>query len=250
MSQRIALLQTIKLELKARGITYKQVAGQLGLSENSIKRLFSERNTSLERLEQLCDIAGLSLAELVKKMEAATSRVEQLTLEQEEVVVSDIKLLLVSICVLHYWRFEDIVSQYQISETECIQLLAKLDRLKLIELQPLNHFRLLVAKNFRWREDGPVQRFFRREVQSDFFRSDFKKPGEKLFFVSGMLTRESHGQIEKKMQRLVSDFNEAHREDAELALEDRFGSSMVVALRAWEFSAFGALRRGANKKVF
>ncbi len=183
-------------------------------------------------------------------MEAATNKVEQLTLEQEEIVVSDIKLLLVSICVLHYWRFEDIVSQYQISETECIQLLAKLDRLKVVELQPLNRFRLLVAKNFRWRDDGPVQQFFLREVQAEFFRSDFKKPGENLHFISGMLTRESHGKIEQKMRRLVNDFNEAHREDADLPLDDRFGSSMVVAIRAWEFSAFGALRRSANQKIF
>lgn len=250
MNQSAALLQTIKRELKSQGLTYKDVAGELGLSENSVKRLFAEQSTTLERLERLSDIVGLSLADLVRKMEATTARVEVLTVEQEKMIVSDVKLLLVSICVLHFWRFEDIVEQYKISETECIQLLAKLDRLKLIELQPLNRFRLLVAKNFRWREGGPVQNFFRTEVQGDFFQSDFKSPGEKLVFVSGMLSRSSHHNIEKLMGRLAYEFNSAHREDADIPLDDRFGSSMVLAIRSWEYKAFIDLRRKSNTKVF
>lgn len=250
MNQRSLLVQTIKRELKAQGLTYKKVADYLDLSENSIKRLFSEQNTSLERLEQLCDLVGISLGELVKKMEASANRVEQLSQAQEEMIVSDIKLLLVSICVLHYWSFDDIVREYQISESDCIQLMAKLDRLKIIELQPLNRIRLIVSKNFRWRENGPVQKYFRREVQDDFFQSDFKQPGEKLFFMSGMLSRENHALVEKKMNKLVSDFNELHQEDSELPLKQRFGSSLVVAMRAWEFSAFSKLRRSPNAKKF
>ena len=250
MTQRSSLLLTIKRELKAQGLTYKKVAEHLKLSENSIKRLFSEQNTSLERLEQLCELAGLSLAELVKKMEAATNKVEQLTTEQEEMIVSDVKLLLITICVLHYWSFTDIIDQYQISESECIQLMAKLDRLKIIELQPLNRIRLTVSKNFRWRENGPVQSYFRKEVQGDFFQSDFKQSGEKIFFMSGMLSKENHQVIEKKMGKLVNDFSDLHQSDSELPLSERYGSSLVVALRAWEFSAFSNLRREPNQKSF
>ncbi|GAA5316521.1 MAG: hypothetical protein AseanaTS_17250 [Candidatus Pelagadaptatus aseana] len=250
MAQAAALLGTLKREFKALGITYKQIASQLDLSENSIKRLFSEQNTSLDRLEQLCDIAGISFTELVKKMELSQSKVEQLTVEQEKTIVSDPKLLLASICVLHYWSFDDIVSTYKISKTECIQLMAQLDRLKLIELLPLNRIRLNVTSNFRWRDDGPVQKYFRTEVQQDFFRSSFTNAGEKLSFMSGMLSRESHKRIEKKMENLVSEFNELQTEDSNLPLDDRFGSSLVLAIRAWEFSVFKELRREPNDKIF
>lgn len=250
MAQAAALLGALKREFKALGITYKQIALQLDLSENSIKRLFSEQNTSLDRLEQLCDIAGLSFTDLVKKMEQSNTKVEQLSVEQEKTIVSDPKLLLASICVLHYWTFEEIVKTYRISETECVQLMAQLDRLKLIELQPLNRIRLNVTSNFRWRDDGPVQQYFRSEVQQDFFQSNFRSPGEKLFFMSGMLSRESHKRIEKKMETLVREFNEYHSEDSSLPLNDRFGSSLVLAMRAWEFSAFKALRREPNEKSF
>ncbi len=250
MAQAAALLVTLKREFKALGITYKQIASQLNLSENSIKRLFSEQNTSLDRLEQLCDIAGLSFTELVKKMEQSKNKVEQLTVEQETTIVSDPKLLLASICVLHFWTFDEIVKTYQISESEGIQLMAQLDRLKLIELQPLNRIKLNVSRHFRWRQGGPVQQYFRSEVQHDFFQSSFANPGEKLFFMSGMLSRDSHKRIVKKMETLVQEFNEYHGEDSGLPLDDRFGSSLVLAIRAWEFSAFRHLRREPNDKTF
>ena len=40
MGQVTPLLNTLKRELKAQGLTYTEVAEQLNLSESSIKRLF------------------------------------------------------------------------------------------------------------------------------------------------------------------------------------------------------------------
>lgn len=51
MPQAQKLVSTLKRTLKAHGKTYSQVAAHLGLSEASIKRLFSRGNFSLQRLE-------------------------------------------------------------------------------------------------------------------------------------------------------------------------------------------------------
>lgn len=88
----------------------------------------------------------------------------ELTDEQERVVVADRKLLLVAICCLSQWSFEQIVGTHTISEAECVKCLAKLDGLGIIELKPLNRYRLRVAKTLRWRPDGPVMRDFREHV--------------------------------------------------------------------------------------
>jgi transcriptional regulator with XRE-family HTH domain len=42
MSQSKLIIDTLKQELRKQGLTYKQVAGRLGLSEASVKRLFAE----------------------------------------------------------------------------------------------------------------------------------------------------------------------------------------------------------------
>ena len=54
MSQTRPLIDTLKQELRKQRITYKQVSEALGLSETSVKRLFSEEAFSIKRLEKVC----------------------------------------------------------------------------------------------------------------------------------------------------------------------------------------------------
>ena len=49
MAQTTAIIDVLKKLLKEQGVTYLQVAQALGLSEASVKRLFAERQFSLQR---------------------------------------------------------------------------------------------------------------------------------------------------------------------------------------------------------
>ena len=53
MAQRIQIVAELKRALRARGITYAQVARHLELSEASVKRLFAAGDFSLERLDRI-----------------------------------------------------------------------------------------------------------------------------------------------------------------------------------------------------
>lgn len=250
MSQIDSLLDTLKRELKGQGLTYADLAERVGLSESSIKRMFSSSRLSLERLEALCHAVGMEISDLVARMGADRKRVALLSEEQEREIADNPRLLLVAISVLNLWTFEEILATYELSEHEVIQLLARLDRLDIIELLPLNRFKLVVASDFRWRTNGPIQRFFRKEVQPAFMKSTFSNPGEKLLFRSGMLSRGSNASFQKKMDRLVAEFSELHEEDIGLPLQERFGSSLLIALRPWEFDYFRELRRNPDEKKF
>jgi hypothetical protein len=116
-----------------------------------------------------------------------------------------------------------------------------LHRARIIELLPFNRVKLLTARNFTWRKDGPVQKFFTREVQREFLDSSFAGPGEHLRFVAGLLTRGSLAQLQQSIDRLAREFDELVRRDA--SLPERRSCSAVFALRPWEFSMFAALRR-------
>lgn len=54
----------------------------------------------------------------------------------------------------------------------------------------------------------------------------------------------------KKLPRLATEFDDLHKLDVELPMPDRYGSGLVVAFRAWEFSLFTALRRNLDDKFF
>lgn len=250
MAQTARLVETLKRSLKAKGITYAAIAQQLDLSESSVKRLFAEQSFSLDRLEQICQLAELEISDLVQLMLEESRHIEMLSEDQEREIAKDVKLLLVAICVLNRWTYEDLLEHYKLTPTECLRLLAKLDRLKIIELSPKNRIRVVVSKNFKWRPHGPIQQFFRSTVQPDFFDSEFQQAGENLIFRSGMLSKGSHAIFTKKLERLATEFAELHDTDVGLPLAERFGTSVVLAIRAWEFGPFKTLRRNPDAKPF
>ena len=174
MAQTAAIVSALKNALKEQGITYQQVAEALGLSEASVKRLFSERQFSLQRLDQICSLLGLEISDLVRRLDQA-QRIDALTAEQEQELVGDDRLLLVAICALNRWSLAQILETYQLSEGEAVGRLARLDRMGLIELLPGNRIKPLISHDFRWQQHGPIQRFFEQQVQADFFQCHFMK---------------------------------------------------------------------------
>ena len=250
MPQTKLIIDTLKQELRKQGVTYKQVAKTLKLSEASIKRLFSERSFTLARLGQVCAVLNLEIADLVHQMEKNIDLTTQLSIEQEKELVADIKLLLMAHFLMSKFTFQDIIRIYDISETEGIKLLAKLDRMKIIELQPGNRVKLMIAKNFELIANGPIQRFYEQKVQSEFFDSTFNGPGEFRVFVSGTFSRPANAELIKKVKHLAFDAHELKSESESLPLEERFGCSLIIAIRPWEVKLFDQLRRVPSDKHF
>jgi DNA-binding Xre family transcriptional regulator len=250
MSQSKGLVKTLKQVLKQQGKTYKELAEFLELSEASVKRLFSEHSFSLERLEKVCEFAQIEISDLVEIMQESQDKISSLSFEQEKELVRDLKLLLVANCLLNHWTFEQIVETYQVEDLEGIQLLAKLDRMKIIQLLPGNRVKIMVSRNFGWLEHGPIQQFYEQSVQADFFKTSFTGPGEFRIFLNGMLSRASNQTIKNRSERLAQEFNQLHAKDQQLSLDERFGTSLILAMRPWELEVFSKLRRQQNHKFY
>jgi hypothetical protein len=165
MAHTAALVEVLKRELKTRGVTYADLAKQLRLSEASVKRMFSRRDFTLRRFDEICRHAQIDFSELARAMVRDETLISHLTPEQEKEIVADRKLFLVAVCALNQVTFDQIVETYAISTAECVQLLARLDKLKFIELQPGNRIKLLVSRTFSWLPDGPIQRFFNDQAR-------------------------------------------------------------------------------------
>ena len=245
MAQTQQLIEALKRTLKAHGLTYADVAQHLDLSEANIKRLFSKQTFTLERLDQVCQLMDMEISDLVQEMNGRKSAIAitGLSLEQEAEIAGDVELLLVTVCVLNRWTMQEIMHRFHISETKCIQHLAKLDRLRLIELLPKNLVKLLVARNFKWQENGPIQRFFQEKIEADFFASKFDRPEEKLIVINGMLSESSNRVFQRKMEQLAGEFDELSDQDAKLPLSERLGTTVVFALRPWSYGLFDSLRK-------
>lgn len=243
MTEVALLLAEIKRELKRQGVTYREVAHALQMSEPSIKRLFASKRLTVERLVQLCTLLGFSLAELAQQAQSGAPTLSSLSLVQEQQLVSDTRLLLVAVCVLNHWTLAEIVKVYAFSEVECLRYLLVLDRLGLIRLMPGNRIRLAVARNFDWIADGPIQHYFREKCQRDFLDDPFSGATENLTFTHGMLSSAGQAEMQQELGRLRNKFAELHKEAIALPFDQKVGTGLLLALREWELEEFTRMRR-------
>jgi len=248
MSTTADLVLALKQELKAARLTYADLARRLGLAESSVKRMLARGDMPLSRIDAICRALKLDFAELARRVADAQPLLAELTQAQEKAVVADKRLLLVAICVLSQWTLEQMVARYRLSEAEAIRYLAQLDRIGIIELRPLNRYRLKLAKTFRWRPHGPVMNYFREHALLDYYSGGFDGPGEGLLLVHGSISRSLAPSFMERLQRVAQDFAQQHQADQKLAEAAREGYTLVLAMRSWEFEAFAALRRTSNPR--
>ena len=243
MSTTADLVLALKKELKAAQMTYAELAKGLGMAESSVKRMLAKGDMALSRIDAICRVLKLDFAELARRVADAQPLVTELTQEQERAVVADKKLLLCAICVLSQWTLEQVTTEYRLSEAECIKYFVALDRIGIIELRPLNRYRLKLAKTFRWRPHGPVMHYFRDHAVLDYFSGGFDGPAEGLLLVHGAVSRAIAPSFMDRLQRVAQDFAQQHQADQKLPEAAREGYTLLLAMREWEFEAFTRLRR-------
>lgn len=243
MSQTNSLLSTLKHCLKAKGITYAQVAQAIDLSEASVKRMFSDQNFSLQRLDAICELVGMEVSDLVRQMEASQQRLRHLTAAQEREIAEDIQLVLVTVCTLNHWTFDQIVDYFTLSEQECLSKLLRLDKIGILQLQAENRIKLLVSADFHWLENGPLERFFRDQLGQEYFKSSFSGEHQHLRVLNGTLSGPSAMEFKRRMEILARDFIEYSQEDANLPFDKRQGTTLVMAMRHWDYGLFEHLIR-------
>ncbi len=243
MSTTRDLVKALKTELKAAGITYADLAEALGMAESSIKRVFARADMPLSRIDDVLRVLKMDFADLARKVAEAQPLVGELTLEQEKAVVADRKLLLLAICCLSQWSLDQIVATYRLTEAECVKYLVQLDRLGILELRPLNRYRLRVAKGFRWRPRGPVLEYFRRHVADDYFDAGFDETGELVMLVHGQITTASAELLVERLRRVGQDFAQQHLAEQRLGDAQLRSYTLLVGLRSWLFAGFRELKR-------
>lgn len=243
MSTTADLVLALKKELKSAQMTYADLATALGMAESSVKRMLAKGDMPLSRIDAICRALKLDFADLARRVADAQPLLAQLTQDQEKAVVADKKLLLVAICVLSQWTLEQITTTYRLTEAQCVGYLVKLDHIGIIELRPLNRYRLKLAKTFRWRPHGAVMDYFRENALLDYFSGGFNGSSEGLLLVHGSISRSVAPSFMERMQRVAQDFAQQHLADQKVNDKDREGYTLLLAMRSWEFEAFATLRR-------
>jgi transcriptional regulator with XRE-family HTH domain len=248
MSATAIIVRGIKSRLRANGMSYRELAQLIGVSEPTVKRDLSRGRFSLERLDSICEALGVEVTDLLQP--AGQAVLTQLSAEQEQALVANPKLLLVTYLVVNDWKFAEIVATFRLDENELVNILLKMDRLRIVDFRPPTRMRKLTARNFGWRKDGPVHDYFIRSVIPEFFNARFDGSGDEFRFMAGTLAPASVLRLQSSIQRVAAEFEQLTHQDIRLPLEQRDSCTVILATRSWEFSEFSKLRRapkGARK---
>ena len=236
------LFDGLRMHLKARGMTYADLARALGISEPTVKRIFATRNCTLDRLDSICEVLQVEMAELARGQPRQTRLIDQLTAGQEEELMSDPALLAVAACALQGLSVAEILEVYKLDEARCVRLLLRLEKIGILELHEGNRIRLRISRTFKWISDGPMMRFMKSQA-ADFFNHPFDAAGEIMRLITVRVSADGQVALLRRIEQLAREYEEQHAADLRLPLEQRNLVSVLLAVRRWEPAIFKKLRR-------
>jgi len=195
-------------------------ARALKISEATVKRIFATKNCTLERLDEICELLQVDLAELARGAPRDDKLINRLTPEQEQELMAEPALLLVAICAIQQMRVDEMVGLYDLDEAQCVKLLLRLERIGILEVHENNRIRLRLARTFAWNSDGPIMRM-----------------------VTVRVSGEARIALLRRVEQVAREYDEQLGADARLPLEQRYPLSVLLAVRYWEPALFKTLRR-------
>lgn len=236
MSQTSDLLNALKKCLRAKGLTYRDVATAINISEASVKRIFSERTFSISRLEEVCRFLDMSIYDLARLTRQSTDdEVTRLSLQQEQGLADDPLVLTYFYLLLTGRTPEKIAREFGLDDRQQNTMLVRLSRLKLVELYPTNSGRLLTGRRIDWRADGPIRFMYEKEVQQAFLDSRFLAADEVFRFETGELSDASVKVIMKKIERLTQEFDDYAELDISSPAAEKKAIALMIGFRPWTF---------------
>ncbi|MFM7028228.1 MAG: helix-turn-helix domain-containing protein [Chakrabartia sp.] len=214
MKRSEALLAPLRQRLRAQGWTARRLAAELAVGEATIKRWLIGRGLTLDRLDQLAELAGCSLAELAQAAERPQAGLAQeLTLAQERALSQDAFLSFLFMVILGGYGWEEVARDFAIAPREMEAALIRLERLALIDRLAFGRVRPLVDRAIIWRKT-PMRAQFEARMKPQFMEMDFS--ADDAVYASDVLKLSAQGAA------MLAELIEKHRRDVQaLAAQDR-----------------------------
>jgi transcriptional regulator with XRE-family HTH domain len=196
--------------LKARGLTYEELAAKVGVSERTVKRIIHGDDYSLTKLAEVCEAIGVKFFDLMRLAEDEAEETFQLTLEQEELLAANLKHL------KFFWDLVDgrsvawIKKRYGLTDRQFRGYLKDLEEFGLIERLSGDEVRLkVVGRAHTLLSGGPLNRVIGAEDLRRFTEHILaRQPGTHSFSTSSgtQLSKKSIDEFIKEGEALAAKF--------------------------------------------
>lgn len=224
-------LNAIKRVLKARSVTYQDLAEQLKMTESGVKKMLNAKDISFRRVLQICEAVGVLPGQLFSMSEKSFVSDVSLTEQQEDMLLKNRALLAV------YWRIA--IEGKEISEVERLQKLNKtelkkmLDRLVSLDLLSVRRgaYKARHTGKFRWSDDSKLAKTLNKEWSQWTLEKSLKRESGGLHrLVALQMSQDSYEFFLKKMNEVINGaIHDSEMDEMTLNKEKLVNCSLVVA---------------------
>ncbi|MEM8695994.1 MAG: helix-turn-helix transcriptional regulator [Pseudomonadota bacterium] len=234
-----ALVAALRDALRDAGWTGARLAKHFDISESTAKRWLAGRGLTLDRLEAMAGLVGLTLAELADSGDRESHKLaQQLTLAQENALSEDGRLSLLFITLLGGEAWEDFSSDFGLPVEIVEKLLAQLDRLALIDLLPGGGVRVKIDRSVLWRKT-PLRRRFETEMKPQFMTMDFADLQAVYFSELVKLSDAGAKKLAEMIERHRRELQTLAKKDRRESLLPRRWQTVLYAARPLDIAQLG-----------
>lgn len=154
------VFKALKRSLRAKGITYAELAQRLGVSEPTIKRIFQDQDCKLGRLYEICAAIGVEFESIVATISDRPTPGSTLPPEIEWKLAETPSLVWILVLLSQRFTPEGILRASGISRASLLLHFRDLERLGLVTLGSGLNVRLTLELPINWNFNGPLRSMF------------------------------------------------------------------------------------------
>lgn len=231
-------LKGIKNALKARGLTYADLASDLKMTESGIKKMLNSKDVSFRRLIQICDVLNILPGQLFTLSESSSIPVIKLSEKQEDALIKDRKLLAI------YWHFtiekksfQDIAKLHGYNQNELERLFQKLVTLDLVNQKRGSFFPKHNGK-FRWHDDSKIAKILNSEWSQLTLKKSLKPNNDGMHRLAAVkLSRKSYSEVLSSLTAAIDEaIQKSERDELTIKNDTIFDFTLLVATSDGVFS--------------
>lgn len=178
-----AILNLIKKILKERGVSYSQLATQMGLSESGLKKILSSDDASYGRISQIVTSLGLRMVDLMMELEKSEARPVAFNDDEQAYFLKNPEAFHFFVrLVIERKSADDIQNEFKMKAAVVFKYLNKLDEFGWIKLGPGNKVKLLPLSLVEDFGSGPlldkVYQEWGKQAVEDLAKPENQKSGK------------------------------------------------------------------------
>ncbi len=208
--------------LKARGMTYADLAQRMEVSEPTVKRIFAGHDCKLSRLLEICGILEVPLADVLHRAERTAEQAVTLPVAVEARLAAEPSLFHLFILLREPIPQQEIEQRFKLSGEDMFRMGRRLEALGLAEVHPGNRIRITRTEPLKFRADGPLIPLL-KEINTRFLGQVIDTPGgnqTSFFTISRRMLPDTAAYIAREIESLKESIAELARQDRMMAREE------------------------------